>query len=249
MDEQKKKELTAFEVLSTVNVDKHVEIKDAGNSKLSYLSWAWAWAYTKKYFPDATYEIVKFNGLPYVFDEKTGYMVYTTVTIEGITYEMWLPVMDGQNRAMLDRPYKVTTKYGKEFTVQAATMFDINKTIMRCLTKNLAVFGLGLSLYTSEDISTIGEVEDQVVNAPEKPKAGKKQGGTAKKVEPAAPDKPELSAEDHEARMNLVTLCNLNGLDITKVCARFALDNQATASDFNNAYDILEAEITGMQEV
>ena len=31
-------------------------------------------------------------------------------------------------------------------------MFEINKTIMRCLTKNLAMFGLGLYIYAGEDL-------------------------------------------------------------------------------------------------
>ena len=31
-------------------------------------------------------------------------------------------------------------------------MFDVNKTIMRCLVKNLAMFGLGLYVYAGEDI-------------------------------------------------------------------------------------------------
>ena len=31
-------------------------------------------------------------------------------------------------------------------------MFDINKTIMRCLTKNLAMFGLGHYIYAGEDL-------------------------------------------------------------------------------------------------
>ena len=31
-------------------------------------------------------------------------------------------------------------------------MFDVNKTIMRCLTKNLAMFGLGLYIYAGEDL-------------------------------------------------------------------------------------------------
>jgi hypothetical protein len=31
-------------------------------------------------------------------------------------------------------------------------MFDINKTIMRCLTKNLAMFGLGIYIYAGEDV-------------------------------------------------------------------------------------------------
>lgn len=166
--------MSIFEKLNSINVNEHTEQKN----KLTYLSWVWAWAEVKKQCPDATYEIVKFDsGLPYCYDEKTGYMVYTKVTIEGITHEMWLPVMDGANKAMKDTEYKYQVKnpnfkyatldeatgkyvdkYGneqKEFlikTVASATMYDINKTIMRCLTKNLAMFGLGLYIYAGEDL-------------------------------------------------------------------------------------------------
>jgi hypothetical protein len=137
-----------FENLNKVNVNGHTEEKNG----LTYLSWAWAWAEVKKAYPDANYTIEKFNGLPYVYDENTGYMVYTTVTIEGITHEMWLPVMDGANKAMKAMPYTYKDRYGKEKTVAAATMFDVNKAIMRCLVKNLAMFGLGLYIYAGEDL-------------------------------------------------------------------------------------------------
>lgn len=141
-----------FEELLSVNVNDHVEVKDNGRTKLSYLSWSFAWAETKKRYPNAQYEIKKNDkGLPYVYDELTGFMVYTSVTIEGITHEMWLPVMDGNNKAMKAQPYTYTTRYGEK-TVEAATMFDINKAIMRCLVKNLAMFGLGLYIYAGEDL-------------------------------------------------------------------------------------------------
>lgn len=137
-----------FEKLSAINVNDYTEEREG----LTYLTWSWAWAKLKEVYPEATYEIKKQdNGLPYVFDEKTGYMVFTEVTIEGITHEMWLPVMDSKNKAMKDKPYEYTTKYGKK-SVEAATMFDINKTIMRCLVKNLAMFGLGLYIYSGEDL-------------------------------------------------------------------------------------------------
>ena len=140
-----------FDILNNVSVNEKVEKKKGSEGKeLSYLSWCWAWAEIKKRFPDANYEVVKFNGIPYVYDEKTGYMVYTNMTIEGVTHEMWLPVMDSNNRAMKGEPYQVQTAK-RTFTVNAATMFDINKTIMRCLTKNMAMFGLGLYVYSGED--------------------------------------------------------------------------------------------------
>ena len=151
---------TTFDILNAVNVNEHTETKDTGKVKLTYLSWAWAWSEVKKRFPDAQYEIIKFNGLPYVFDEKTGFMVYTSVTIDGITHEMWLPVMDGNNRAMLDRPYEVKTKYSP-FTVQPATMFDVNKAIQRSLTKAVARHGLGLYIYAGEDLPEDERTEEK----------------------------------------------------------------------------------------
>lgn len=141
-----------FEVLNSANVNGHTEKVENGYGKaLTYLSWTWAWAEVKKRYPDANYEIEKFDGLPYVYDELTGYMVYTKVTIEGITHEMWLPVMDSKNKAMKAIPYTYQTNKGEK-TVEAATMFDVNKAIMRCLTKNLAMFGLGLYIYAGEDL-------------------------------------------------------------------------------------------------
>jgi len=141
--------MSVFEALNQINVNDRTEDKNG----LTYLSWAWAWAEVKKVYPDATYNIKKFGDaqLPYVYDENTGYMVFTDVTIEGQTHEMWLCVMDGANKAMKNAPYTYKVK-NYEKTVEAATMFDINKTLMRCLVKNLAMFGLGLYIYAGEDL-------------------------------------------------------------------------------------------------
>ena len=138
----------SFEKLYSIDVSGKTEKK----GRLTYLSWAWAWAEFKKIHTNATYEIKKFDNLPYVFDKATGYMVFTSVTVGELTHDMWLPVMDSYNHAMKDVDYAFKDKYGKQKTVQAATMFDINKTIMRCLTKNLAMFGLGLYIYAGEDL-------------------------------------------------------------------------------------------------
>lgn len=145
-----------FEEVLAINVNEHKENRKTGSETLSYLSWSWAWAEFKKIFPNAKYEIKTFSDencvqKPYMYDKNTGYMVMTSVTVDGLTHEMWLPVMDGSNKAMKSEPYKYMTKKG-EFTVAPATMFDINKAIMRCLTKNLAMFGLGLYIYSGEDL-------------------------------------------------------------------------------------------------
>lgn len=149
----------SFEKLLQLNVNDKVEKKNG----LSYLSWSFAWSHFKKEYPTATYKVKTFdNGLPYIYDTNTGYMVFTEVTVDGLTHEMWLPVMDGANKAMKSEPYTYKTKYAEK-EVAAATMFDINKTIMRCLVKNLAMFGLGLYIYAGEDLPE--EPPAQKVNA------------------------------------------------------------------------------------
>lgn len=145
-----------FIELYELNANDKVEKRKDGRVELSYLSWSWAYAEFMKRYPDMQFEIVKFDGKPYLFDENLGYMVFTRVTVEDDTREMWLPVMNGANKAMKHEPYTYTTKYGKK-SVEAATMFDINKTIMRCLVKNFALFGLGLYIYAGEDLPEISE--------------------------------------------------------------------------------------------
>jgi|VirMetMinimDraft_7_1064189.scaffolds.fasta_scaffold120238_2 hypothetical protein len=145
---------TVFEKLSSINVNEKTEKK----SNLTYLSWAWAWAEVKKTCPDATYIIKETE-----YDEALGFMCHSTVTIEGETLEMWLPVMDGANKSMKKVAYKYSTKYGDK-TVEAATTFDINKTLMRCLTKNLAMFGLGLYIYAGEDLPE--DTKEKPITAP-----------------------------------------------------------------------------------
>lgn len=139
------KSKTVFERLSAINVNEHVEKKD----NLSYLSWAWAWSEVKKACPDATYKIGETE-----YDDALGFMCHTSVTINGETLEMWLPVMDGKNKSMKKYAYEYDTKWGKK-TVEAATTFDINKTMMRCLVKNLAMFGLGIYIYAGEDLPEV----------------------------------------------------------------------------------------------
>jgi len=136
------KSKSVFETLNSINVNDKVDKKN----NLTYLSWAWAWSEVKKACPDATYKMGETD-----YDEALGFMCHTSVCIEGETLEMWLPVMDGANKAMRKEEYSYTTRYGDKQVV-AATMFDINKTMMRCLVKNLAMFGMGIYIYAGEDL-------------------------------------------------------------------------------------------------
>lgn len=134
---------SVFETLSAVDVSKHTK-ELSGNT---YLPWAYAWKEVKSRYPNATYAL-----LDSFTDESLGTMCRTSVTIENETLGMWLPVMNGANKAMKNTPYTYETKYGGPKDVAAATMFDVNKTIMRCLVKNLAMFGLGINIYAGEDM-------------------------------------------------------------------------------------------------
>ena len=156
-----------FDALYSLDMNDKVE----KYNELTYLSWSNAWAEFKRCYPSATYRIIKnpSTNLPYFADPFVGIMVYTEVSVDGITHEMWLPVMNGANKSMKfeSYTYQVWDKSKGQYvdkTVQAATMFDINKTIMRCLVKNLAMFGLGLYIYAGEDVPE-GEITDAVQQA------------------------------------------------------------------------------------
>ena len=136
-----------------------VNHKTKEKSGLKYLSWAWAWAEFKKINSEATYSVDLYDGKPYLGDDALGYMVSTTVTVGELTIPMHLPVLDGANKAQKAVDYNYKTKYAEK-ECKAASMFDINTAIMRCLTKNLAMFGLGLYIYAGEDIPSVDDTPE-----------------------------------------------------------------------------------------
>ena len=166
-----------FNALSNLELSDKCEKRE----QLTYLSWSNAWSEFKAAYPSATYEILKNkNGLPYFSDPNLGIMVFTSVTVDDVTHQMWLPVMDNKNKAMKLQSYTylVWDNYQKkhvEKTVQAASMFDINKTLMRCLVKNLAMFGLGLYIFQGDDLpeksadDTTSSVPQQTVRPVQQP--------------------------------------------------------------------------------
>jgi DNA-directed RNA polymerase subunit RPC12/RpoP len=152
MAEKKTTNNSVWEKLSRIDCSEHTEKKQ----DLTYLSWAWAWGVLKEAYPQASYQVREWNGIPYLHDPYLGYLVETSVTIEGETLTMRLPVMNSSNKAMKHEPYEIVYKPKNKqpytVAVEAATMFDINTAIMRCLVKNLAMFGLGLYIYAGEDL-------------------------------------------------------------------------------------------------
>ena len=158
-----------FNALSNLDLSDKCEKRES----LVYVSWSNAWSEFKSAYPSATYRILKNeNGLPYFSDPDLGIMVFTEVIVDDVIHQMWLPVMDSKNKAMKLEPYtySVWNNFKKAFeekTVQAASMFDINKTLMRCLVKNLAMFGLGLYIFQGDDLPE--KSADDTTSAPQQP--------------------------------------------------------------------------------
>jgi len=124
----------SIEALLKKNVNEHVEKKNG----LSYLSWAWAWAEALKADPKASYKIEMFNCKCYMEINGTA-MVFVTVTMFDKPMTCQLPVMDYRNKA-----------------IPNPDAFAVNTAIMRCMTKALALHGLGLYLYSGEDVPEEG---------------------------------------------------------------------------------------------
>ena len=152
-----------FEALSSLNLNDMCEKRN----DLTYLPWSDCMDVLRSVFPSATYRVIKnSDGLPYFADPNTGIMCFTEVTIDGITSECFLPVMDYKNQAMKLTPYTYQAwnsfkKCNEEKSVAAATMFDINKTIWRCLVKNIAIAtGIGLYIFKGEDVPSEKSLEE-----------------------------------------------------------------------------------------
>lgn len=114
-----------FAELAAINVNDHVEKKQ----NLSYLSWAWAVDQLMRKDPQANWV---FHD-PIMFGETM--MVSCTVTAFGKPMMMHLPVMNHRNQA-----------------IKNPDAFEVNKNMMRCLVKAIAVHGLGLYIYAGEDL-------------------------------------------------------------------------------------------------
>ena len=120
--------------LLKVNVNDHTERK----GQLTYLSWAWAWAEVLKIDPAATWIAHQYgpqgSEQPCMWIGETA-IVHCSVTINGLRRECLLPVMDHKNNA-----------------VKLPDARKISDAIMRCMTKAIAMHGLGLYIYAGEDL-------------------------------------------------------------------------------------------------
>lgn len=121
-----------------------VECTTEQKGKLTYVSWIEAWTRLKAVHPGATYEVHQTPDGSFMHGE--GFVMCSVTvpdalgdgdagTCEDVTHTMWLPVMDMKNAQ-----------------IKTPSSTDINKALMRCLAKCVAMHGLGSYVYMGEDL-------------------------------------------------------------------------------------------------
>ena len=136
-----KEKISSWEILNKVPYKHLVEKK----GKLSYVSWASGWSVVKEHFPDAYFDKKVFtqpdgSQLPYMKDEQGNTYVAVTLFLyedpaPGDEVSEIFPVTDYQNKS-----------------IKNPTSNDVSNAFQRALAKCFAYFGLGIHLYTGEDI-------------------------------------------------------------------------------------------------
>ena len=134
---------SVYSTLSQTSVREKIERK--GN--LDYLSWANAWHMLKTAYPNAQRKVYEHDhtGFNYFTDGRTAY-VKVGIIVNDLEHIDYLPVMDFRNNAL---------------PIDKVTATDVNKTIQRSTAKAIAMHGLGLSLWTGEDVPVIVDVAQE----------------------------------------------------------------------------------------
>ena len=133
---------SVWQTLSAIDCSDKAEKKNG----LTYLSWAWAWGILMEHYPEATYQFLNEE-----WDSEGRATVWCKVAIGELERLMWLPVMDYKNKAIV----KPDTR-------------AVSDTRMRCLTKCLAMYGLGHYIYAGEDLPAQTETAEEATPEPKK---------------------------------------------------------------------------------
>lgn len=132
-----------WDTLSPINVNEFVEKKNG----FTYLSWSWAHQTLMSHFPDnwCHYDEEK-------YDDGTVMVTCYLSIREGdevATRHMHLPCLDYRNKPIAN-----------------PSAMAINTTRQRAYVKTLSLFGLGLYIYSGEDIPQAEKVADEQVITP-----------------------------------------------------------------------------------
>ncbi len=117
---------------------KSIKDKVERKGNIDYLSWAYAWSLLKQHYPTAQRVVYEdpATGWNYFSDGRTAW-VKVGVIVEEQEHIDYLPIMDFRNQAI---------------PVDRVNQFEVNKAIQRSTAKAIAMHGLGLQLWTGEDI-------------------------------------------------------------------------------------------------
>ena len=127
-----------WDTLSAIDVSEYTEEK----MNLTYLSWARAIMLVSNIY-EMKYKFCNIDGLPYRLLPDGSAEVITEITIGKHTRQMALPIMDYKNNPVKDIDSR-----------------QLNDNRMRCLVKNLAIFGLGMSVFAQWDNHLPAEEKD-----------------------------------------------------------------------------------------
>tara|TARA_R100001443_G_scaffold10570_1_gene20255 strand:+ start:4291 stop:4965 length:675 start_codon:yes stop_codon:yes gene_type:complete len=128
-----------WDKLSAIDVSEYTEQK----MNLTYLSWARAVMLVSNVY-EMKYKFCDINGLPYRLLPDGSAEVITEITIGKHKRQMALPIMDYKNNPVKDIDAR-----------------QLNDNRMRCLVKNLAMFGLGMSVFAQWDNHLPSEEKDK----------------------------------------------------------------------------------------
>ena len=131
---------TIFDTFSRIDCTDHVEKKGG----LDYIAWTFAYKTLMEHYPRNSIEFTE-EWLP-----NNTVMVHCDLTVtvgkDSANRKGWLPVLNYKNNAIVN-----------------PDAMQINTARMRCLTKTLALFGLGLNVYAGEAFPSASDAQEGVV--------------------------------------------------------------------------------------
>lgn len=131
--------------LQGANIDKYVDQKSTGKITLDYLSWGAA----VDFFTKGCHSL----DLDWTWDKK-----FVDMQARGSFVETTITIIDSENGEMVEKSMTLPCMTLTNQAAKDADVMVINKTMMRCLVKNMTQFGLGLKLYL-KDFSELDDVK------------------------------------------------------------------------------------------
>lgn len=214
-----------YSEIAAINVNEHVEKKQ----NLSYLSWAWAVDQLMRLDENAKWEYQPHQ----MFGDTM--MVFCTVTAFGRSRTSQLPVMDHRNKAIVN-----------------PDSFQVNVAMQRCLAKAIALQGLGLYIYSGEDLPVDDGKKEEPKDEPKKVEAKKSEAVPAVisgedaawqiKISTQSDNKDEwvatviasaqLALDMAESRKDVLTIYRVNKVIIEKLSSVSVKDHKDLMAKF-----------------